>query len=87
MLVDRFCHLERVRVHDCVAHRDTRTEAVHCAGKNRFLEDGSGTLIESRGELTINTKQIKGYRSCRVRWGTQLRISQQEDWTEPATGE
>jgi len=36
------------------------TEAVHCAGKNRFLEDGSGTLIESRGELTINTKQIKG---------------------------
>lgn len=36
------------------------TEAVHCAGKNRFLEDGSGTLIESRGELTIDTKQIKG---------------------------
>lgn len=36
------------------------TEAVHCAGKNRFLEDGSGTLIESRGELTINTKQLKG---------------------------
>ena len=36
------------------------TEAVHCAGKNRFIEDGSGTLIESRGELTINTKQLKG---------------------------
>lgn len=36
------------------------TEAVYCAGKNRFLEDGSGTLIESRGELRIDPHQIKG---------------------------
>ncbi|MBD2775628.1 hypothetical protein [Iningainema tapete] len=36
------------------------TEAVYCAGKNRFLEYNGGTLIESRGELTIDTKQIKG---------------------------
>jgi len=35
------------------------TEAVHCAGKNRFLEKDGGTLIESRGELMIDTKQIK----------------------------
>ncbi len=35
------------------------TEAVHCAGKNRFLEKDGGTLIESRGELTIDTQQIK----------------------------
>jgi hypothetical protein len=37
------------------------TEAVYCAGNNRFLEEGSGTLIESRGKLTINPQQIKGF--------------------------
>ncbi len=36
------------------------TEAVRCAGVHRFKEAGSGTLIESRGELAINPKQIKG---------------------------
>jgi len=36
------------------------TEAVHCVGVNRFKEAGSGTVIETRGELAINTKQIKG---------------------------
>ena len=35
------------------------TEAVHCAGKNRFMDKNGGTLIESRGELTIDTKQLK----------------------------
>jgi hypothetical protein len=35
------------------------TEAVHCAGKNTFLEKNGGTLIRSRGELMIDTKQIK----------------------------
>ncbi|MBD2196835.1 MULTISPECIES: hypothetical protein [Calothrix] len=35
------------------------TEAVYCTGKNHFLEDGSGTLIESRGEIIIDPKQIK----------------------------
>ncbi|RAM48458.1 MAG: hypothetical protein C6Y22_27800 [Hapalosiphonaceae cyanobacterium JJU2] len=36
------------------------TEAVYCAGKNRFLADGDRTIIKSRGELTIDSKQIKG---------------------------
>ncbi|MDZ8183776.1 MAG: hypothetical protein RMX96_02795 [Nostoc sp. ChiSLP02] len=36
------------------------TEAVKCYGKNRFLSDGNSTVIESRGELTIDPKQIKG---------------------------
>lgn len=36
------------------------TEAVRCAGVHHFKETDSGTLIESRGELTIDTKQIKG---------------------------
>jgi hypothetical protein len=36
------------------------TEAVYCSGKNSFLEDGNGTLIESRGELRIDPEQIKG---------------------------
>ncbi|ARV59436.1 hypothetical protein BZZ01_13090 [Nostocales cyanobacterium HT-58-2] len=36
------------------------TEAVHCAGVNRFVEDDGGTRVESRGELVIDTKQIKG---------------------------
>ncbi|MBR8838364.1 MAG: hypothetical protein DSM106950_31275 [Stigonema ocellatum SAG 48.90 = DSM 106950] len=35
------------------------TEAVYCSGKNRFLEKNGGTQIESRGELIIDTKQIK----------------------------
>lgn len=34
------------------------TEAVRCVGKNRFLVDGDGTLIQSRGELIIDTSQI-----------------------------
>jgi len=29
-------------------------------GKNRFLSDGNTTVIESRGELVIEHKQIKG---------------------------
>lgn len=36
------------------------TEAVYCRGKNHFLEDDSGTLIQSRGELIIDPQQIKG---------------------------
>ncbi len=36
------------------------TEAVHCAGEHRFKEVDRVTLIETRGELAINTKQIKG---------------------------
>jgi hypothetical protein len=36
------------------------TEAVCCTGKNRFIEDNSNTVIESRGELRINPNQIKG---------------------------
>lgn len=36
------------------------TEAVKCFGKNRFLQDGNRTVIESRGELVIDPKQIKG---------------------------
>ncbi|QLE45086.1 hypothetical protein FD723_32540 (plasmid) [Nostoc sp. C052] len=36
------------------------TEAVKCYGKNRFLEDGNNTVIESRGELVIDPKKIKG---------------------------
>lgn len=36
------------------------TEAVSCSGINRFKEADNGTLIESRGELKIDTKQLKG---------------------------
>ncbi|WP_373525886.1 hypothetical protein [Nostoc sp.] len=36
------------------------TEAVKCSGKNRFLSDGNNTVIESRGELVIDPKKIKG---------------------------
>ena len=35
------------------------TAAVNCGGKNQFLEDGSGTLIRSRGELTIDAAKLK----------------------------
>jgi hypothetical protein len=37
------------------------TEAVHCAGKNCFIEEGNGTLIESRGKLMIDPHEIKGF--------------------------
>ncbi|MDZ7970736.1 MAG: hypothetical protein RM368_38410 [Nostoc sp. DedSLP03] len=36
------------------------TKAVKCSGKNRFLSDGNTTIIESRGELAIDPKQING---------------------------
>lgn len=36
------------------------TEAVDCAGQNRFLEVDGGTRIEIRGELKIDAKKIKG---------------------------
>ncbi|OKH43898.1 hypothetical protein NIES2101_29370 [Calothrix sp. HK-06] len=36
------------------------TEAVYCRGKNYFLEDDKGTVIQSRGELIIDPQQIKG---------------------------
>jgi hypothetical protein len=34
------------------------TQAVRCAGKNRFLADGNSTLIENRGKLTIDPKKL-----------------------------
>ncbi|MCC6901647.1 MAG: hypothetical protein IT377_21930 [Polyangiaceae bacterium] len=36
------------------------TEAVHCAGKNRFVEIDGGTRLEIRGELTIDGGKLKG---------------------------
>lgn len=36
------------------------TEAVHCAGVHRFKEAENDTLIETRGKLAIDTKQLKG---------------------------
>lgn len=36
------------------------TEAVFCIGRNRFLEDNNGTVIESKGELNIDPHKIKG---------------------------
>ena len=35
-------------------------EAVSCSGINHFLEDNGNTIIESRGELIIDPKEIKG---------------------------
>jgi hypothetical protein len=36
------------------------TDAVHCAGKNSFIEDGNTTKIQSRGELKIDPNKIQG---------------------------
>jgi hypothetical protein len=36
------------------------TEAVNCGGKNLFIEDGDGTLLQIRGELTIDASKIRG---------------------------
>lgn len=35
-------------------------EAVFCAGKNRFLDQGNCTLVESRGEVRIDLSAIHG---------------------------
>jgi hypothetical protein len=43
------------------------TEAVHCAGNNRFLVDGDMTIVENRGELVIDPKKIKGVPQFLVR--------------------
>jgi len=42
------------------------TEAVRCAGKNRFIEEGDKTRVETRGELVIDPKQIKGFPSFMI---------------------
>ncbi|GAA6621052.1 hypothetical protein NUACC26_068700 [Scytonema sp. NUACC26] len=36
------------------------TEAVRCTGKNHFLKDDRGTLIQTQVELIIDPSQIKG---------------------------
>jgi hypothetical protein len=36
------------------------TEAITCKGRNRFTEEGGGTHLEIRGELTIDPKKLKG---------------------------
>lgn len=36
------------------------TEAVDCAGKNRFIAENNGTRIETTGRLAIDPKKIAG---------------------------
>ncbi len=36
------------------------TEAITCVGKNRFLEEDGKTLLEIRGEISIDPKKLKG---------------------------
>ena len=36
------------------------TEAVFCRGKNCFLENNSTTIIQTRGELSIDPEQLEG---------------------------
>lgn len=35
------------------------TDAVSCTGKNRFIDQPNGTLIQSRGELSIDPSKIR----------------------------
>jgi hypothetical protein len=42
------------------------TKAVRCYGKNRFIQDGEATLIQSRGELAIDPRQVEGVPSFLV---------------------
>jgi hypothetical protein len=51
------------------------TEAVFCVGRNQFLEEGEGTVIESKGELTIDPKKIKGILPMLA--GTVARIAEE----------
>ena len=37
------------------------TKAVFCRGKNCFLENNGTTIIETRGELSIDSEQIEGF--------------------------
>jgi len=83
--VDRFRHLERVQF-TTVWRIETHafTEAVHCVGKNRFLEDGSGTLM----------KAVASSRSTQSRSGMPQLLAGpvgrgflSRRWTEPAAGE
>ncbi|MBK7586034.1 MAG: hypothetical protein IPI67_38345 [Myxococcales bacterium] len=36
------------------------TEAVHCTGKNQFIEVDAGTELQIRGDLDIDGKKLKG---------------------------
>jgi hypothetical protein len=42
------------------------TESVSCQGTTQFSEDGNSTFVQTRGELTIDPKQIKGFPSFLV---------------------
>jgi hypothetical protein len=42
------------------------SEAVQCAGTTRFLKDNGSTKVETRGELSIDPSQIKGFPSFMV---------------------
>jgi hypothetical protein len=48
------------------------TEAVHCSGKNYFLEKGKSTLIRTQGQLLINSQKIKGVPSFMVKQVAQI---------------
>ncbi len=36
------------------------TDAVSCSGTHAFLEDGEGTLLQTRGEMRIDATKIRG---------------------------
>lgn len=36
------------------------TQAVNCAGENRFIETAQGTLVENRGHLIIDPQKLDG---------------------------
>ena len=42
------------------------SEAVHCAGMTHFLEHDGATRVETRGQMRIDPKQIKGFPSFMV---------------------
>jgi hypothetical protein len=48
------------------------TKAVHCSGKNDFLEQGESTLIRTHGKLIINPKKIEGVPAFMVKQVAQI---------------
>jgi len=48
----RFTNAWQIRTH-------AYTEAVFCSGLSRFVEHGEGTVVESQGELRIDSSKIR----------------------------
>jgi len=80
-LVDRFRHLERVRVHDCVAYRDTRIHRGGPLRRKEPLSRGWQRHANWKPRAHDQHEADQGCRSCQVRGHTVEDFAKKVDRT------